>query len=89
MEEGDDAAQQHERVFFLCLSSRGHTSCMAVHFKFKSFRDYDTISFDGSFIAVGELKRSIIAKKKLGKSNDFDLIITNAQTNEGTSLLSP
>jgi E3 ubiquitin-protein ligase RBBP6 len=56
---------------------------MAVHFKFKSFKDYDTISFDGSFISVGELKRSIIAKKKLGKSNDFDLIITNAQTNEG------
>lgn len=59
---------------------------MAVHFKFKSFKDFDTISFDGSFISLGELKRSIIAKKKLGKSNDFDLIITNAQTNEGMLL---
>lgn len=60
---------------------------MSVHFKFKSSRDYDTVLFEGSCISLGELKRSIIAKKKLGKSNDFDLIITNAQTGEGMLLL--
>lgn len=62
---------------------------MSVHYKFKSSKDYDTISFDGSFISLGELKRAIVAQKKLGKSTDFDLEVTNAQTGEGSySILS-
>ena len=56
---------------------------MTVHYKFKSSKDYDTITFLGSHISVGDLKRSIIAKQKLGKATDIDLKITNAQTGEG------
>lgn len=56
---------------------------MSVHYKFKSALDFDTISFDGLHISVADLKKEIINKKKLGKTQDFDLQITNAQTKEG------
>lgn len=56
---------------------------MSVHYKFKTSLDYDTISFDGLHISVADLKKEIIQKKKLGKTQDFDLQITNAQTKEG------
>lgn len=56
---------------------------MSVHYKFKSSLDFDTISFDGLHISVADLKKEIINKKKLGKTQDFDLQITNAQTKEG------
>ncbi|XP_031620939.1 E3 ubiquitin-protein ligase RBBP6 isoform X2 [Contarinia nasturtii] len=55
---------------------------MSVHYKFKSSLDFDTISFDGLHISVADLKKEIINKKKLGKTQDFDLQITNAQTKE-------
>lgn len=60
---------------------------MSVHYKFKSALDYDTISFDGLHISVADLKKEIINKKKLGKTQDFDLQITNAQTKEGSFFL--
>jgi E3 ubiquitin-protein ligase RBBP6 len=56
----------------------------AIHYKLKSAKDYDTYRFDGAGIPVWELKNEIIEKKKLGKSDDFDLVILNAQTSEGT-----
>lgn len=56
---------------------------MSVHYKFKCSLDFDTISFDGLHISVADLKKEIINKKKLGKTQDFDLQITNAQTKEG------
>ena len=56
----------------------------AIHYKLKSAKDYDTYRFDGAGIPVWELKNEIIERKKLGKSDDFDLVILNAQTNEGT-----
>lgn len=55
-----------------------------VHYKFKSAKDYDTITFEGTGLPLWELKREIVQAKKLGHSGDFDLVITNAQTNEGT-----
>jgi len=55
---------------------------MSIHYKFTSNLDYDTLTFDGLHISVGDLKKSIIHQKKLGKSADFDLKITNAQTKE-------
>lgn len=55
---------------------------MSIHYKFKSALDYDTITFDGLHISVSDLKKSIVFQKKLGKATDFDLRITNAQTNE-------
>jgi hypothetical protein len=61
---------------------------MAVHYKFVSSRDYDTVKFDGGFITVADLKLAISAQKKLGLatldgSGDMDLLITNATTGEG------
>lgn len=55
---------------------------MSVHYKFKSALDFDTISFDGLHISVADLKKAIIHQKRLGKTMDFDLQITNAQTKE-------
>ena len=58
---------------------------MSIHYKFKSAIAYDTITFDGPYISVTELKKNIFEQKKLGKATDFDLQITNAQTGEGTA----
>ncbi|CAI0413188.1 unnamed protein product [Linum tenue] len=55
---------------------------MAVYYKFKSAKDYDSISMDGPFISVGTLKEKIFESKHLGRGTDFDLVVTNAQTNE-------
>lgn len=56
---------------------------MSVYYKFKNNLDHDIVPlFDGlSFISVADLRKSI--KKKIGKSSDFHLKITNAQTKEG------
>jgi hypothetical protein len=64
--------------FFLFLSFQ-----VSVHFKFKSQTTFDSIQFDGAHISVGDLKRAIVAKKKLGYTSDFDLKFTNAQSGEG------
>ncbi len=59
---------------------------MAVHYKFKSSKDFDAITFEGGFISLGSLKAAIIEQKKLAKSGDFDLAVSNAQSNEGSFL---
>ena len=56
---------------------------MSVHYKFKSGKEAHTITFDSLHISVGELKKSIMQQRKIGKSADLDLEITNAQTKEG------
>ncbi|XP_026468823.1 E3 ubiquitin ligase PQT3-like [Ctenocephalides felis] len=55
---------------------------MSVHYKFKSALEYDTITFDGLHISVKDLKKSILHQKRIGKTFDFDLQVTNAQTKE-------
>ncbi|KAF8392409.1 hypothetical protein HHK36_022751 [Tetracentron sinense] len=55
---------------------------MAVYYKFKSAKDYDSIPIDGHFISVANLKERIFEVKHLGKGTDFDLMVSNAQTNE-------
>ena len=62
-----------------------------VHYKFKSSIDYDTATFDGIHISLGDLKKAITTQKKLGKVTDFEIQVTNAQTREGklTFLLVP
>lgn len=55
---------------------------MAVYYKFKSAKDYDSVPMDSHFISVGQLKEKIYELKHLG-GTDFDLIVTNAGTNEG------
>ena len=51
-----------------------------IHYKFRSAKEYDSYRFEGSGIPVWQLKTEIIESKKLEKSTDFDLVITNAQT---------
>lgn len=36
-----------------------------VHFKFKSTKAFDSVSFDGHYVSVGELK-ALIAERKVG-----------------------
>ncbi|XP_058221892.1 E3 ubiquitin ligase PQT3-like isoform X3 [Rhododendron vialii] len=55
---------------------------MAVYYKFKSAKDYDSIPTDGHFISLANLKEKVFELKKLGRGTDFDLVVTNAQTNE-------
>ncbi len=56
-----------------------------VYYKFRSAKDFDTATFDGTGISVFDLKREIMLAKKLGKGADFDLEIAHAQTAEGES----
>uniref|UniRef100_A0A1D1Z2T2 E3 ubiquitin-protein ligase RBBP6 n=1 Tax=Anthurium amnicola TaxID=1678845 RepID=A0A1D1Z2T2_9ARAE len=55
---------------------------MAVYYKFKSAKDFDSIPIDGHFISVANLKERIFEAKHLGRGTDFDLMVSNAQTNE-------
>ncbi|KAK7821538.1 e3 ubiquitin ligase pqt3-like [Quercus suber] len=55
---------------------------MAVYYKFKSAKDYDSIPMDGPFLSVGTLKEKIFESKHLSMGTDFDVVVTNAQTNE-------
>ena len=61
------------------------TTMSVVHYKFKSALEYDHHTFDGLTISLGELKKAI-ASRKLGKNNDFDLQIVNAQDKHGERL---
>ncbi|KAK1419048.1 hypothetical protein QVD17_28204 [Tagetes erecta] len=54
----------------------------AVYYKFKSAKDYDSVSLDGHFITLISLKQKIYECKQLHRGTDYDLIVTNAQTNE-------
>ncbi|KAL3524919.1 hypothetical protein ACH5RR_013291 [Cinchona calisaya] len=55
---------------------------MAVYYKFKSAKDFDSILIDGHFITVRNFKEKIFEFKQLGSGTDSDLVVTNAQTNE-------
>jgi protein MPE1 len=57
-----------------------------VHFKFKSQKEPQRISFDGTTITVWDLKREIINVARLGDGTDFDLKVYNEGTNEGKSI---
>ncbi|MCO5591097.1 hypothetical protein L7F22_045074 [Adiantum nelumboides] len=55
---------------------------MAVHFKFRSAVAFDSIRVEGSGITVANLKDKIVEQKNLGRSRNFDLVITNAESGE-------
>ncbi|KAG9132029.1 hypothetical protein Leryth_017801 [Lithospermum erythrorhizon] len=55
---------------------------MAVYYKFKSAKDYDTIPVDGHFISVGALKSRVYESKHLDRGTFCDLVVTNSQTDE-------
>ena len=52
----------------------------SIHFRFKNEVDYDTVTFDGINISVGDLKAAIL--RRIGKESGagFGLEIKNAQT---------
>ncbi|RKP12819.1 DWNN domain-containing protein, partial [Piptocephalis cylindrospora] len=53
-----------------------------VYYKFKSAKNHDHITFDGTGISVFDLKREIILAKRLGKGTDFDLGLYHPHTDE-------
>ena len=55
-----------------------------IHFKFVYNKNYDKITFDGVSLPVVQLKKLIFEKSKFVKQIDFDLEITNADTNESS-----
>lgn len=55
----------------------------SVFFKFKSQKESQRVTFDGTGVSVFELKRDIISISRLGDGTDFDLSIYNSDTNEG------
>lgn len=48
---------------------------MSVYYKFNSELNYSYVDFDGLFVSVSDLKKSILHQKRLGKSADFDLMV--------------
>ena len=53
-----------------------------VHYKFSSKLNYDTVTFNGLHISLGDLKHQIMGREKL-KAANCNLQIINAQTKEG------
>lgn len=49
---------------------------MSVYYKFNSELNYSYVDFDGLHIAVSDLKKAILHQKRLGKSADFDLLVS-------------
>lgn len=59
-----------------------------MRYKFKNSKEgqksWSVVTFSGAVISTLDLKRSIVAQKKLDKSGGhFDLALSNAQTGEG------
>ncbi|KAJ1905726.1 Retinoblastoma-binding protein [Coemansia sp. IMI 209127] len=52
-----------------------------IQYKFRSSKDYSTVIFDGLSLSVDDLKQEILREQKLDP-DEFDLVITNEQTNE-------
>lgn len=55
----------------------------SIHFRFKSARQFETLSFEGDFLKVSDLKLAIVERKKLNFGEGFDLEIKDASTNDG------
>ncbi len=53
-----------------------------VYFKFASSNTYDSVPCEGLYLTVAELKKEILAAKKLGKKMNSDLRVINEQTKE-------
>jgi hypothetical protein len=60
-----------------------------IHFKTVYNNNYDKLTFDGVNLTLSQVKKMIFEKStfKVNKQIDFDLEITNADTNEGRSLV--
>jgi protein MPE1 len=58
----------------------------SVFYKFKSQKDESRVTFDGTGISVFDLKKEIILANNLGKANDFDLVVSDSSSGQGTYL---
>jgi hypothetical protein len=56
-----------------------------IHFKTAFNVNYDKVTFDGTSISLTQLKKLIAEKLRFSKLVDYDLEITNAETNQGRS----
>ena len=54
-----------------------------IHFKSVVNTNFDKIAFDGVSLPLAQLKKLIAERNKYTRQVDFDLEITNADTNEG------
>jgi hypothetical protein len=58
-----------------------------IRFKFKNSKDTEVVSFDGVELGLDALKQAILAKKGLTTAG-VDLVISDAQTGQGTGVQS-
>ncbi|KAK5833881.1 hypothetical protein PVK06_017747 [Gossypium arboreum] len=62
-----------------------------VYYKFKSSKDSHSLPIDGPFISLSDFKHQIFASKRYGNGKDFDLLISDAKTDQqlanGSSLI--
>jgi hypothetical protein len=58
---------------------------MALYYRYKSERFFDSIAINVPFISVRYFKQRIFESKRYGWGNDFDLVVINAHNNEGLS----
>lgn len=55
---------------------------MSVRYKFKNELNYSTLNIDGFSISVRDLKRAVVEAKKLGRITEYDLVVTESNTEE-------
>ena len=60
----------------------------AVHYRFANSTEEELVEFNGPYISVADLKKTIIQQKGLGKKGGVDLKIKNEQTKEGEATFS-
>ncbi|KAJ6793497.1 E3 ubiquitin ligase PQT3-like [Iris pallida] len=54
---------------------------MAIYFRFKSRKDFESIAVPGKYVRIGDLKDRI--RKDRGLLRDFDVLLYNPQTGQG------
>lgn len=52
-----------------------------IYYRFKSYKDFSTITFEGGGLSLWELKYEIVSQRKMN-SKDFDLLFYDEETNE-------
>ena len=52
-----------------------------IYYKFKSYKDFSTITFEGAGLPLWELKYEIVTQRKMN-SKDFDLLFFEGETEE-------
>lgn len=72
-----------------CAKSFTNAMSSSVHFRFKSTRQFESLSFEGDFLKVADLKVAIVDRKKLNFGEGFDLEISDASTGDGKFSLPP